>query len=109
MGSLLSSDGSLDFPVHPWVSISGHGHLCWNSSLHSVLYGGGKAVPHGVNVIKYRLFESVTKVGDVLLYATNICSFPEVNLSALWFRSMCCQVRKSISHDILPLGFDLDM
>ena len=44
-----------------------------------------------VNVIEYRLLESVTKVGDVLHYATDICTFPEVNLSALWFWSMGCK------------------
>ena len=33
----------------------------------------------------------VTKGGDVLLYVTNICSFPEVNLSALWCWSMGCK------------------
>ena len=62
MGSLFSSDGFLDFPVHPWVSISGHSrHLCWNSYLHSVMDGGGKAVPHGVNIVEDRLLGGVTK------------------------------------------------
>ena len=70
------------------MSISGHGHLCWNSSLHSVLDGGGKAVTHGVNVIDCRLLEGFIKGGDGLLYATDICTLPEVNLSALWLWSM---------------------
>ena len=31
------------------------------------------------------------KLGDILHYATDICTFPEVNLSALWFWSMGCK------------------
>ena len=44
-----------------------------------------------VNVSENRLLESVTNVGNVLLYATDICSFPGVNLSSLWFWSMGCK------------------
>ena len=60
VGSLVSFGGFLDVPVHPWVSIFAHSHHCWNSALHNVLDGGGKAVTHGVNVVVYRLLESVT-------------------------------------------------
>ena len=43
--------------------LTGHSrHLCWNSSLHSFVDGGGKAVSHGLNTVEYKLLGGVTKI-----------------------------------------------
>ena len=83
--SMFLVDLSPDLCIHPWMSMSGSCHFCWNPLVYDPFDRCFKMVPHTFNAIKSLISEVSTKYYKVLLYLIYIGLFPQRYFVPSWF------------------------